>query len=809
MTEKCICIHGHFYQPPRENPWLEEIEVQDSAHPYHDWNERISAECYARNANARILDDQGWIVRIINNYARMSFNFGPTLMSWLERHQPAVYEAIIEADHLSRKRFSGHGSALAQAYNHMILPLAGPEDRYTQILWGVRDFTHRFGRKPEGMWLPETAVNKEALQSMAEMGIRFTVLSPHQAERIRPPDSERWDDVSDGCIDPHRPYLQRLGNGHAMAVFFYDGGIAHEVAFDGLLNNGDHFADRLMDGFNNGDAEDQLVHIATDGETFGHHHHRGDMALAYALDRIESDPHVRLSNYAEYLSLHQPAWEVQIKENTSWSCPHGVERWKSDCGCNSGGHPGWHQAWREPLRNALDWLRDTIKNEVAEDENHLFTDISLARNDYIRVIIDRSPETIDAFLEQHLRSAGDQSDRIRALKIMEMLRQAMLMYTSCGWFFDELSGIETVQVIQYAGRAVQIADALYGRNIETPFMEMLARAESNLPQHKNGRHIYEKWVRPARVDLKKVGAHYAISAFFEDYPETVSIFCYTVKSLDNRTAEAGKAKTAVGRATVTSRITGETDDFDYAVLHLGDHNITCGIGRLEKNAYSDLSNKCLSLFNKADFPAIFQLLGDYFNESQYPLTSLFRDEQRKVLEIILASTRTDIFGIYRRLYDDHVALMRFIAESSSRIPKSLYVAGEIVINNELNEALSRPAIDTDTVHHLVEEARYAGIELDTDTLEYALRRNLEKQALALEKQPERLERLSVLAVGIDLVRDMPFGVNAQKIQNVIYHLKRNTYPDMRPAAKNGDPEAKQWVSLLEQVMAQLKIRREG
>ncbi len=808
MTEKCVCIHGHFYQPPRENPWLEEIEVQDSAHPYHDWNQRISAECYARNANARILDDRGWIVRIINNYARMSFNFGPTLLNWMERHAPTIYASVLEADGLSRERFSGHGSAMAQAYNHMILPLADPADRYTQVLWGIRDFAHRFGRKPEGMWLPETAVNLATLETLADLEICFTVLSPFQAERIRPLSDDSWHDVSDGSVDPRRPYLQKLGNDRSIAVFFYDGAIARDVAFDGLLNNGDHFADRLMAGFDDNDGENLLVHIATDGETFGHHHHYGDMALAYALDRIESDPGARLSNYAEYLERHPPAWEVQIKENTAWSCPHGVERWKSDCGCSTGEHPGWNQAWRAPLREALDWLRDTLEARTVKEESKLFNDIRAARNDYISVILDRSRQSVDGFLNHHLAPTAGQAERIRALKVMEMLRQAMLMYTSCGWFFDELSGLETVQVIEYAGRAVHLADDLYEEKVEGPFLEKLARAESNLAEHKNGRRIYEKWVQPARVDLKKVAAHYAISAFFEDYPETVPIFCYAVNSRDNQSAEAGKTRTAVGRATVTSQITRESADFDYAVLHMGDHNITCGIGRLDETAYAELADTCLSLFNKADFPAMFQVLGDYFKDSQYPLTSMFRDEQRKVLEIILETTRADTFDIYRRVYDDHVTLMRFIAGSSSRLPKSLYVAGEIVINNELIELFGRENIDVQAVQDRVDDARHAGISLDADTLEYALRRNLENQTLALGKQPDNLERLSDLAKGIELVRELPFNVNTQNIQNGLYQLMRKNCSGMQQAAEKGDPRAKQWVAVFCHVLERLKIRQD-
>ncbi|MCL6482072.1 MAG: DUF3536 domain-containing protein, partial [Firmicutes bacterium] len=372
--ERYICIHGHFYQPPRENPWLEAIEQQDSAYPYHDWNERITAECYAPNAASRILDSEGRIVRIVNNYARISFNFGPTLLAWMEQHAQETYRAVLEADRESRERFGGHGSALAQAYNHLIMPLANSRDKRTQIRWGIHDFVHRFGRRPEGMWLPETAVDLETLELMAEQGIRFTILEPGQARRVRPIGGRTWRDVAGGRIDPTTAYRLRLKSGHSICLFFYDGPIARAVAFEGLLARGENFANRLVSAFNDSRSWAQLVHIATDGETYGHHHLYGDMALAYALQYLEEHRLARLTNYGQYLELHPPTQEVEIFENTSWSCAHGVERWRSDCGCNTGGHPGWNQAWRAPLREALDWLRDTLAPRYEKHAGALLRD---------------------------------------------------------------------------------------------------------------------------------------------------------------------------------------------------------------------------------------------------------------------------------------------------------------------------------------------------------------------------------------------------------------------------------------------------
>ncbi|HEY7511185.1 MAG TPA: DUF3536 domain-containing protein, partial [Vicinamibacteria bacterium] len=446
-----VCVHGHFYQPPRENPWLEAIERQDSAHPYHDWNERITAECYGPNALSRILDGDR-IVRIVNNYARISFNCGPTLLSWMESDAPEVYRGIQDADRESAQRFGGHGSAMAQPYNHMILPLANARDRVTQVRWGLADFRRRFGREPEGMWLPETAVDVASLEVLAEHGIRFTVLAPSQAARVRGKGDTEWEDVANGGVDPTRPYEVPLPSGRAMVVFFYDGPISRAVAFERLLHRGEDFAARLLDGFTEARAWPQLVHIATDGETYGHHHRFGDMALAYALHRLETAAEVELTNYGQYLARHPPACQAEVRENTSWSCAHGIERWRSDCGCNSG-REGWNQAWRGPLRAAFDWLRDALGAPFEARLGELLHDPWRARDDYVELLLDRSAENRERFLAVHGRRELEGEAAVCAVKLLEMQRHLMLMYTSCGWFFDDLSGIETVQVMQYAARA--------------------------------------------------------------------------------------------------------------------------------------------------------------------------------------------------------------------------------------------------------------------------------------------------------------------------------------------------------------------
>ena len=502
--DRFVCVHGHFYQPPRENPWLEVVELQDSAHPFHDWNDRITAECYGPNAVARILDGDGRIRRLVNNYASISFNFGPTLLSWLQEQKPDIYRFILDADRESQARFSGHGSAMAQAYNHIIMPLANRADKVTQVRWGARDFEARFGRRPEGMWLAETAVDLETLDVLAEEGIRFTVLAPHQAARVRKIGDEAWTDVSGARIDPKVPYVQRLSSGRSIGLFFYDGPISRAIAFEGLLKRGEGFAQRLATGF----AEQpgpQLVHVATDGESYGHHFPHGDMALAYALHHLEANNLARLTNYGEYLEKHPPAWEVEIVENTSWSCVHGVERWRSDCGCNSG-RPGWRQQWRGPLRAALDGLRDALAPRYHEAAGALLKDPWAARDGYIDVILDRSPESLNRFFDKHALRQLTEDERITVRKLLEIQRNALLMYTSCAWFFDEISGLESTQVLAYAGRMLHLVEEVFGESFEDGFLKLLETAPSNLPPFRNGREVFEH-ARPVQQVHHPPDAH--------------------------------------------------------------------------------------------------------------------------------------------------------------------------------------------------------------------------------------------------------------------------------------------------------------
>ena len=485
-----VCIHGHWYQPPRENPFTGDIGPQPSAAPFNDWNERIAAECYRPNATAEILGDDGSVRRRVNNYEYVSSDWGPSLLTWLERHHSDTYEAIIEADRKSLVRFDGHGTAVAHPHDHVILPLANRRDKRTQILWGRADFISRFDREPEGMWLPETAVDLESLELVAEAGIRYTILSPYQAASVL--DSAEWIDVVGGRIDSRLPYKVQLFGGREIAVFFYNGPLSNEIAFNGLLENGSMLAKRLVQALGEPGTEAHLSHVATDGETYGHHHRRGEMALARAIEDLELDPEVRLTTYGQFLAENPPTRIVRIIEGTSWSCAHGLDRWRDDCGCHTGRYPEWNQQWRKHLRDALDHLRDGAIEDFESVGATILEDPWNARDHYIEVILGGDH---DGFLDRHGRPHLTEGQHRLALDLLEIQREAMLMYTSCGWFFDDISGLEATLVLRHAGRVIDLTRRALGKDVEPGFLEILARAESNIGHH-NGRDIFESSVHP-------------------------------------------------------------------------------------------------------------------------------------------------------------------------------------------------------------------------------------------------------------------------------------------------------------------------
>jgi alpha-amylase/alpha-mannosidase (GH57 family) len=801
-AHRFVCVHGHFYQPPRENPWLETVETQDSAAPYHDWNERITAESYAPNGAARIVDSKNRILRITNNYARMSFNVGPTLLSWMQEKAPLTYAMIRNADRLSQREFGGHGSAMAQVYNHIIMPLASTRDRETQIAWGIADFEHRYGRKPEGMWLAETAVDLESLDLLARHGIRFTVLAPHQCARVRPlsnttatielPASDaikadalgkrNWKDTPEASADTTRPYLVETSPGHSIAVFFYNGPVSRAIAFDGLLNSGEAFAERLIGGFGEDDAP-QLVHVATDGESYGHHHRHGEMALAYALQLLE-EGNATLTNYSQFLSIAPPTHAAEIVENSSWSCFHGVERWRSNCGCN-GGKAGWNQKWRAPLREALDWLRDVLAPLVRGACSELLTDADSARNDYISVILDRSHASCDTFFARHSIRTLTPEERTRTLELMELERNAMLMYTSCGWFFDDISGIETVQIITYAARVLELAAALFPESrgvLEKNFTDRLGEAKSNDPQWRDGRYIYDEAIRPMLVDLEQVVAHYAISCVFPrageaSLTERDRLFCYSIAHLWERTLPYGLGQLRLGRVRICSILTEECEEAAYGLLHFGDQNVSAAVRRVdveevaeEQEALTLLAREIEDAVDATNLTEVVRLMDDYFGESRFSLTSLFADEQRRIVKSILDPAMQSLETALTDLYSSHASLLHFLGRSGLPRPAALRVAAQFAIHAQLRRALEADPIDVTAVERLLAQAREDAVVVDYPTLGYLADERMHAAMERLQRTPGDPE---AVRHGLNLATalcTLPFSLDLWQAQNIWYGL---------------------------------------
>jgi alpha-amylase/alpha-mannosidase (GH57 family) len=774
VTERYLCVHGHFYQPPRQNPWLEEIEAEDSAAPFHDWNQRITAECYAPNGAARIVDGEGRLLEIHNTYAQISFNFGPTLLAWLEKADPATYQQILEADRISRASRGGHGNAIAQAYNHIIMPLANHHDKVTQVIWGLYDFQTRFGRAPEGMWLPETAVDLETLDILAAHGIRYTILAPHQASRVRMPGKQTWSDVSGGRVDPSHPYRCLLPSGRDIALFFYDAPVAKAIAFDGVLARGEMLIERLIGGFSAGRNHTQLMHVATDGETYGHHHRFGEMALAYALSTIARKQLATLTNYGEYLDRFPPDDIVEIFNNTSWSCAHGVERWRSDCGCQTGGKPGWHQRWRQPLREALDWLRDQLARVFEVEGVKLLSDPWAARDGYIAVILDRSPGSVERFFQQHARRRLSDAEVVQALKLLEMQRHALLMYTSCAWFFAEISGIETVQMLAYAARAIQLVREVTGLELELSFLERLAEAPSNLPQlTQNGRDVHLKLVKPMVATLRTVIADYAISILIEPDAPQHTLGVYEIQEVGAHRDGRGSFTLATGRVRVQSGLTGESLQAIYATLASDGHDFRCSVkGYVDIEEYSQLRDQLFQLFAHDSLTEVIRALDAAFGEDYFVLSHLFPDEQRRIGQLLLAHTMEHFGRQCEEIFRANQHLIAFIRMKHMPLPAPLRIAAESSLNAEISHTahqLRNGHITPGDVEAIIrayqEEAKRLECSLDFDPLRRAFEAVIERHVGLLSQD---VGHAQLPQQALEVVQALKLDLNLWRVQNLFW-----------------------------------------
>lgn len=834
-----VTVHGHFYQPPRENPYLDAIERQPSAAPFHDWNERIHWECYRPNAFARVLNDRGEVVGIVNNYEYMSFNIGPTLMSWLERHDVEVYQRILEADVKSSERLHGHGNAIAQVYNHIIMPLANERDKYTQIRWGAEDFRSRFGRDPEGMWLAETAVDYATLEALVAEGIRFIVLAPSQSQRCRPlpthndPHPE-WHEVGGSQIDPTRPYRCYLkpkfstassplstiptNNGrsadvHAdsteglpyIDIFFYDGPISRDMGFSDVVYNSHHFAGRIGAAVRGDHRPAQLISVATDGETFGHHKKGTEKTLAYAFIGEFPNHGWTVTNFAHYLSLNPPTWEVELKSVTAWSCAHGVDRWQDDCGC--GGEGGvWHQKWRRPLRDALNWLRDQLIEVYEEYGKQLFSDPWQARDEYIQVIRDRSPANVSRFLNRHQTHKLTAVQQVDALRLLEMQRHALLMFTSCGWFFEEISRPEGTQILRYAARALELAGDVAGVQLEKGFLRHLGLAPSNVDTFKHGGEVYRQEVTTAQIGFQQVAAHYAITSLFANHktPETRNsvavqdtaskqprqyqkrVYCYSANELDYQLQRMGSLTLVVGHLKLVSEITWESEHLVFAVLHLGGWDFHCCIQQFSgRRDYSELKEKLFAALQQASAAQTILVMTQLFREEAFSLQDLFAEERHRIMQLLSQETLTRLNQLYTQAYRDNYGVIMAFHRDELAVPRELQVAAEIALGyrcmmtlRSLEQDITEPQTSW---NHIVEleaiatEAKHLRCQLNIPEGRQILEQLIVRSLWQLLHDPNgtvdadihRLEKL------IDVGYQLKLGISLHRSQELYFSCLHN------------------------------------
>jgi alpha-amylase/alpha-mannosidase (GH57 family) len=801
--KKYVCIHGHYYQPPRENPWLEVIEYQDSAHPFHDWNERINVECYAPNASSRILNDDGLIKKIVNNYAKISFNMGATLLSWLEEKDPETYQKILDADKESMQYFSGHGSAIAQAYSHLIMPLANERDKYTQVRWGIDDFKHRFKRMPEGMWLAETAVDTATLEIMAEEGIKYTVLAPRQAKAFRKVGDENWQELGHAAVDPRLGYWCNLPSGKKIALFFYDGRVAQDVAFNNLLSNGASLANRILETLDYHTDEPQLANIATDGESYGHHHRYGEMALSAAIKHIDrQQPIVKLTNYGEFLELHPPTHEIQIHENSSWSCVHGVERWRSNCGCHTGGGPGWHQKWRKPLRESLDWLRDELNLVFERKAIKYFEDPWAVRDAFIEVILNRDKKNVIAFLEKHAIHHPTPEDRTEMLRLLELQRNVILMFTSCGWFFNDVSGIETSQILKYACRSIYYARQVGGIDLEDVFIKKLEAAPSNIAKHKNAGEIYRKEVLPGQVGLERTGMHFAVTSLFDKHPESLKLFNYTAYSNNFKRLKAGRQRLAFGETTVKSDITHSEKHFSFAVLYLGQQHIIGNISLdMDTAIFQEMKQEVQPYFESSNLGEVIRIMQLYFGPQKYSINTLFKDEKIKILNEILNNNLNTASVMLRGIYQDNYHLMNTLLQNDLPVTLQYKEIVQYVLNEDLERFFKQELLDASELKRIVSEIKKWKVKIeDHKAIQLVANKSILKAISRLKNDYMNIERMQRLNIVFEQMEKLGISpAKSWRSQNEYFAIATN------PTIYNENVNNEFWRITFEQVGKNLGI----
>ncbi len=784
MTDKYLCIHGHFYQPPRENPWLEFVEYQASAQPYHDWNERITRECYGPNTRARLHDQEGHIKKLLNNYEHMSFNFGPTLLSWLEKAHPWIYDQIIFADLASRDRYQGHGNALAQVYNHIIMPLARRRDKLTQIRWGMADFEQRFGRQAEGMWLAETAVDMETLDMMAQEGIKFTILSPTQAQSVRPLSGNSgendWQDVSGSRIDPTLPYRVWLDKGSQrfIDIFFYDGPLSRAVAYEKILASGKDFLSRIEQAFGEHKDGPRLVNVATDGESYGHHFKFGDLALSWIFDHLEQTDHIKLTNYALFLERFPPQNEVKILENSSWSCAHGVGRWRADCGCSIGHTPGWNQAWRAPLREGLDWLNNELRTTFEEQGGRLLKDPWEARDDYVTVFSNPSDRERERFLKRHAAHGPGATEKVETLQLMESQRMSLYMFTSCGWFFDDISGLETAQVLKYAARAIDLAQPLAKRDLEEGLMGFLSKAMSNDPEYGDGSSVYHRLVKPSRIDPSRATAHYALGALANVPPNETCIFSEMVSPVQQQDLGVEGLNAILGEVQVEEKTTGRVSTRAYVAFRQGKRELSCSVG--ENAARLDLKQMVKELEPGLAAASSEKIEETFFRHlrqvKRYELHDLIPDTRKCLVEGLARAVHQQIRNSLIEHYKPLQEFMFFLEKAGEPVPERLDQYFRLLIYEQLAGFMTpdqeEDPVDWAGLHQVAERAGQLKLKLNGPELRKKARDFLRNQMTHLASSPDQ-NTIKNMIDFLNMAEAMHLELNLWECQNTFYDLYNN------------------------------------
>ena len=655
----------------------------------------------------------------------------------------------------------------------MIMPLASTRDKITQTVWGIEDFQKRFGRDPEGMWLPETAVDSETLSVLAQFGIRFTILAPRQAARFRASADSDWVSFNPDSIDPTRPYLCHLSQGRTITLFFYEPSISQAIAFEKLLDSGEALKNRLLEKFSDSSSEPQLVHIATDGESYGHHHPFGEMALAYALDRLSQEPALRVTNYGEFLEEHPPAAQVEIIENSSWSCAHGLGRWSDDCGCCLEPRPGWNQKWRAPLRESLNLLRDRADTIYVEESSGWLKNPWAARDSYVQLILDHHIPISDYLREQEVRPLND-AERVLVLSLLEMQRHRMLMFTSCGWFFDDISGIEALQILRYAARTLQLAHP-FDPSLEDDFLSALAPARSNVKPYLRGDEIFKRRILPQVTDLAKVAAHVTVSSVFDDVPLQGTVFCYEITLKNGAREEIGEKLLLIRRMSVFSKVTTESKEFIVATLHFGGVDFRCSVKEFDAaETFETMKKDLVECCSRQSTTELVRKLDTYFPGDYFSLSDLFSERRSW---IVVASTRkmyeeqASLFEAFYRKTKEFALLIR---ETGAPVPDTFLASARFVLNRRFLSELEKLSAGSfpDELESVLEEAGFWKIDPDISAAEKLIRSRILDLVGQIENSPEDEAIPFEIIRFLDLCRDLEIPIRLAKAQISFFRIVR-------------------------------------